>query len=125
MLGAIKTVGVYVEDPQVSLSFFTDKLGFEVRRREPLAGTDQEWIEVAPPGTATCLVVYARSMMNDWAERKASIVFHCKDIPAECQRLERLGVTLTMRPTKMEFGVFAAFEDPDGNQFGMTSQTLA
>ena len=125
MIGAIKTVGVYVQDPQASLSFFTEKLGFELRRREALGDSGQEWIEVAPASTETCLVIYARSMMKDWTERKTSIVFHCEDIRSECERLANVGVTISMQPTEMEFGTFAAFEDLDGNQFGMTSQALA
>jgi len=125
MIGPIKTVGIYVEDPEASLKFYTDALGFELRRKEPLGDTGQHWIEVAPPGSETSLVVYARSLMPDWASRKTSVVFHCADVRGVCRELEGRGVRITMKPAEMEFGTFAAFEDPDGNQFGMTSQPLA
>lgn len=125
MIGPIKTVGIYVEDTNAALDFYLDKLGFELRRREPLGNTGHEWIEVAPKGAETCLVVYSRSLMKDWRERKTSVVFHCADVEEFCNELAARGVKIAMKPSKMEFGTFAAFEDPDGNQFGITSQPIA
>jgi hypothetical protein len=34
MIGPIKTVGIYVENQQNAVEFYTQKLVFEVRRRE-------------------------------------------------------------------------------------------
>lgn len=68
MLGPIKTVGIYVEDQQRSVEFYVQKMEFEVRRRMPM-GADAEWVKVAPPGVETCLAIYPRSLMPDWAER--------------------------------------------------------
>jgi hypothetical protein len=33
MIGPIKTVGIYVQDQPVALDFYTNKLGFELRRQ--------------------------------------------------------------------------------------------
>ena len=124
MIGPIKTVSVYVEDQEAALRFYTEKLGFQVRRRLPM-GPAALWIEVAPPGAGTCLVLYPRAMMPDWAELKPSIVFHCPDVEALCPELESRGVSVTQQPVKMAWGTFAQFADPDGNSFGVTSQELA
>ena len=64
-------------------------------------------------------------MMKKWETRKVTIVFHCADVRATIDEFQRRGVKIVMKPTDMEFGVFAAFEDPDGNQFCMTTQELA
>jgi predicted enzyme related to lactoylglutathione lyase len=64
-------------------------------------------------------------MMTNWQELKPSVVFHCPDVEATCRQLEANGVRITMPPTPMAWGVFAKFADPDGNEFGMTSQKLA
>jgi lactoylglutathione lyase len=124
MIGPIKTVGVYVQDQQKALEFYTAKLGFEVRRELPMgpAGT---WIEISPPGAQTCLVLYPRSMMPDWHQRKSSVVFHCADIENTCRRLEAEGVPITTPPRVMPWGMFAMFVDLDGNEFGLTSQSIA
>ena len=124
MFGPIKTVGVYVEDQGRATDFYTAKLGFEIRRRMPM-GPGTAWIEVAPPGTETCLVIYPRAMMKDWDEKKPSIVFHCPDVDATITRLRERGVKVAMEPSDMPWGKFAAIEDFDGNQLGLTEQRVA
>jgi lactoylglutathione lyase len=124
MFGPIKNVGIYVQDQLAAVEFYTEVLGFEMRRRIPM-GANASWIEVAPPGAQTAFVLYPRAMMPGWENLKSSVVFHCPNIEETCQRLETHGVTITMRPTTMAWGTFAKFTDPDGNEFGMTSQGLA
>lgn len=124
MIGPIKTVGIYVEEQQKALAFYTEKLGFQLRRSLPM-GPHANWIEVSPPGAQSSLVLYPRSMMTNWAELKPSIVFHCSDVAAVCGKLEAAGVRISMRPTPLPWGMFAKFSDPDGNEFGLSSQELA
>jgi predicted enzyme related to lactoylglutathione lyase len=124
MLGPIKTVSIYVHDQQKAVEFYTQKLGFEVRRTIPM-GPGADWIEVAPPGAQTCFVLYPKAMMPAWEQLKPSVVFHCPNVEETCRRLEGNGVRVTMQPTRLGWGMFAKFEDVDGNEFGMTSQQLA
>jgi lactoylglutathione lyase len=124
MIGPIKTVGVYVEDQTKALEFYTQKLGFVLRRSVPM-GPTANWLEVSPAGAESCLVLYPRSMMPDWEKRKLSIVFHCGDVEQTCRQLESQGVKLTMPPTPLPWGMFASFADLDGNEFGLTSQEIA
>ncbi|HVS39887.1 MAG TPA: pentapeptide repeat-containing protein [Gemmataceae bacterium] len=123
MIGPIKTVSVYVEDQERAVAFYVEKLGFEVRRRLPM-GSHASWIEVAPPGAQTCLVLYPKNMMPTWREQRALVVFHCPDVEAVCRRLEPLDVRITMPPTALPWGTFAKFADADGNEFGLTSQHI-
>lgn len=124
MIGAIKTVAVYVADQRRAEDFYTRVLGFSVRRRASI-GADAEWIEISPPGSQTCLVLYPRSMMPDWAKKKPSIVFFCPDVEATVRELERAGARVGTRPTELPWGTFAAVLDPDGNELGLTSQRIA
>jgi lactoylglutathione lyase len=124
MLGPIKTVGIYVTDQAKAVDFYTRKLGFTVRRSLPM-GPGANWVEVGPAGAQTCLVLYPRSMMANWAELKPSVVFHCADVEGTCKELEARGVAVTMEPTRLPWGLFAKFVDPDGNEFGITSQEMA
>ena len=124
MLGPVKTVGIYVSDQAKSVDFYVDILGFEVRRRMQMA-TDAEWVEVGPPGAETCLVIYPRDLMPDWAERKSSIVFYCADVAGTAAQLEARGVHIAMPPAELPWGTFAAIEDPDANLLGTTDQAIA
>ena len=124
MLGAIKTVGIYVSDQERSVDFYVNVLGFEVRRRMQM-GADAEWVEVAPPTAETCLVIYPRELMPDWEERKPSLVFHCPDVAATVARLGACDVKIAMPPAELPWGTFAAIEDPDGNWLGLTDQSIA
>ena len=124
MLGPVKTVGIYVSDQAKSVDFYVNVLGFEVRRRMQM-GAGAEWVEIAPPGAETCLVIYPRDLMPDWAERKTSLVFYCADVDATVADLESRGVHIAMEPAELPWGIFAAIEDPDSNWLGMTDQPIA
>ncbi len=119
MITNVKTVAVYVSDQKEAVRFYTEKLGFEVRRNQPM-GPGGNWIEVAPPGAQSRVVIYPRDMMKDWQERKPSIVFGCEDVEATHRELSASGVTFTQAPKKMPWGTFAVFADPDGNEFVLT-----
>jgi predicted enzyme related to lactoylglutathione lyase len=118
MIQKIATAAVYVEDQQQALSFWTEQVGFEVRREMPM-GPDARWIEVGPAGATSCLVLYPRSMMGDWAQRKPSIVFECASLQQTFEELRGRGVRFTQEPTAMPWGPFAIFEDTDGNWYGL------
>jgi len=120
MLTHVKTVAVYVEDQERAEAFYTGKLGFEVRRKVQM-GPKVHWIELAPPGAQSCLVLYPRSMMQDWQHKKASVTFACADAEATYRDLSERGVKFSLTPSQMPWGVFATFMDPDGNEFLMTS----
>ena len=116
MISNIRTVGVYVSDQDAALRFYTEVLGFEVRADLSM-GRQGRWLEVAPPGAQSRIVIYPRAMMQDWDRRKPSVVFGCEDVDAEYRRLSGLGVEFSQTPTRMKWGSFAVFQDPDGNEF--------
>ena len=120
MITSIKTVAIYVEDQNRALEFYTTKLGFEVRRKEQMTA-NVHWIELAPKGGQTCLVIYPKAMMKDWRERKPSIVFACADARATSEELKSRGVVFLDPPKDMSWGTFATFRDPDGNELVLTS----
>ncbi len=124
MIGPIKTVGIYVEDQARAIDFYTEVLGFEIRRRMWM-GENAEWVEVAPPGAETCVVIYPRALMPDWAERKSSVVFFCPEVRNTVEVLSTRGVIIAMEPGELPWGTFAAIEDVDGNWLGLTDQAMS
>lgn len=120
MITYIKTVAIYVADQPSAISFYTEKVGLEVRRREPM-GPHGDWVELAPKGGQSCLVLYPRGLMPDWETRRPSVVFHCTDAEQTYRELASRGVEFPQPPQRMPWGVFAQFADPDGNEFLLQS----
>ena len=56
MITNIAVTGVFVSDEDTALDFYVNKLGFEKRADEPM-GDGMRWIEVAPPGAVTRIVL--------------------------------------------------------------------
>jgi predicted enzyme related to lactoylglutathione lyase len=116
MIRQIATVAVYVEDQQRAKAFWTRQVGFEVRAEHTM-DANATWLEVAPPGAQSGLVLYPKRMMPEWKGLKPSIVFKCDDVDETCTWLQAQGVTLTSLPKALPGGGFATFQDPDGNEF--------
>lgn len=116
MITKIATVAVYVEDQQKAKTFWLEKVGFELLRETPM-GPSGSWLEVAPKGAESALVIYPRSMMSNWTELKPSIVFVCDDIEAAYAGMKERGVEFLGEPNKMQWGTFVQFKDDDGNVF--------
>ncbi len=99
MISKIATAAVYVDDQRKAVEFWTKQVGFEVHREKPM-GPKASWIEAGPAGAESSLVIYPRSMMEDWAERKPSIVFECDDIQGTCEGMRGHGVDFTQPPER-------------------------
>lgn len=116
MITHIATTAVYVSDQEAALKFWTEQVGFKVRQKVPM-GPQGYWLEVCPEGARSAVVLYPRSMMADWAERKPSIVFECDDVRKTYEEMSARGVKFVQEPKTMSWGTFAIFQDPDGNEF--------
>ena len=57
--------------------------------------------------------------------KSLQLVFHCQDEEETCRTLKKKGVKITMEPSDMPWGKFAAFSEPDGNEFVLNSQEIA
>ncbi|MCF6093792.1 VOC family protein [Microaerobacter geothermalis] len=116
MIKQIATVAIYVEDQQKAKEFWTEKVGFDVVAEFPM-GPNAFWLEVAPEGAQSRLVIYPKEMMKDWNEKKPSIVFETDDILGTYETMKANGVEFLEEPQKMQWGTFVRFKDTDGNEF--------
>jgi predicted enzyme related to lactoylglutathione lyase len=116
LITKIATAAVYVDDQQKAKTFWTEKVGFEIVAEFPM-GPNGSWLEVAPKGAESALVIYPKSMMTNWQELKPSIVFVCDDIEATYSKMLENGVVFEGALQKMQWGTFATFKDEDGNSF--------
>ena len=118
MIEKIATAAIYVTDQEVAIQFWGEQVRFEIRRDLSM-GAEARWLEMAPPGADSCIVIYPKSMMEDWAERKPSLVFECDDIDGTHKSMAERGVEFSQEPKDMPWGKFAIFLDPEGNWYGL------
>jgi predicted enzyme related to lactoylglutathione lyase len=114
-------------DPEASLAFYRDALGFEVRL--DVGQGDMRWITVGPPGAETSIVLTppaADPGVTD-AERQtvaemmakgtyAAVILGAKDLDATFERVQASGAEVMQEPVDQPYGFRdCAFRDPAGN----------
>ncbi len=115
-------------DPDASLAFYRDIVGFEVRN--DVGQGAMRWITVGPtsqPDTSILLAPPAADPGITDAERRTIaemmakgtygwILLATKDLDGTFQRLEASGAEVVQEPTEQPYGVRdCAFRDPAGN----------
>jgi predicted enzyme related to lactoylglutathione lyase len=109
----VVSVSVPVSDQEAAKDFYVDTLGFELQVDNSWR-EGMRWIEVAPEGSATSL------MLVSWSESLIPslyrvIVITTEDIQAIYEELVARGVSFELEPTELPNGTQAMFYDPDGN----------
>lgn len=114
-------------DPEESLAFYRDALGFEVRL--DVGQGAMRWITVGPPGQETSIVLTppaADPGVTD-AERRtveemmakgtyAAVILGSDDLDATFERVQAAGAEVMQEPVDQPYGFRdCAFRDPAGN----------
>ena len=120
MIRGIKFTSIPVRDQDVSLRFFTEKLGFKVATDQPFSDK-QRWIELMIPGADTRLVLFTPDGFEDRIGGFQPISFWCSDVMATAKEMRAKGVEFAKEPKAEHWGTSAVFKDPDGNQFVLSS----
>jgi catechol 2,3-dioxygenase-like lactoylglutathione lyase family enzyme len=124
----IHTTPLPHDDPEASLAFYRDTLGFEVRA--DVGQGAMRWITVGPPdqpGTSILLAPPAVDPGITDGERRTIremmakgtygwILLATKDLDGTFDRLQASGAEVVQEPTVQPYGVRdCAFRDPAGN----------
>lgn len=118
----IKVTSVMVDDQDKALKFYTEKLGFVKKTEVPLG--EHKWLTVVsgeePDGVEVLLepMGFAPAKTYQKALKDAGIpltMFNVDDIQGAYERLEKLGVRFSMKPTQMGPATIAVFDDTCGN----------
>ncbi|GGK07025.1 glyoxalase [Pilimelia anulata] len=116
------------DDPERSLAFYRDVLGFEVRN--DVGYGDLRWITVGPPGQPDTAVVLEpptcdpglsdderRTILELMAKGSyAHIVLATPDLAGTFERVQASGADVVQEPADQPYGIRdCAFRDPAGN----------
>ncbi len=105
----LHSIALVVSDAKKSAQWYKEKLGFEVRSQEG------HWITVAPK--ASPLVFHLCEKMYPLEPGNTGFAFTSNDVAKEQKELEKKGVKFTTPTTKEDWGTYAMFADPDGNEW--------
>jgi catechol 2,3-dioxygenase-like lactoylglutathione lyase family enzyme len=125
----IKLTGVFVDDQDKALKFYTEVLGF-VKKLEFPAGKFK-WLTVVSPEQpeGTQLVLEPNNSYNPAAKAYQQEIFRLGipaanffvgDVQQEYERLKQHGVTFTKEPTKTIGSTIAVLDDTCGNLIQIT-----
>ena len=123
----LKLTNVFVDDQDKALKFYTDVLGFA--KKMDITNGPYRWLTVVSPeepdGTQLQLAlndnpaakVYQQAIFE---QRTPAANFFVADAQTEYARLNNLGVTFTMPPTKTLGSTIAVLDDTCGNLIQIT-----
>lgn len=110
----LATIALVVSDAKKSAKWYREKLGFEIRDHQGHS------ITVGPKkenlAFHLCEGLYALEPGN------TGIAFTTKDAKQEEAALRKVGVEFTTPTTKEDWGTYAMFKDPDGNEFWLIEE---
>lgn len=121
MIRGVKIISIPVRNQDVSLKFYTEKLGFKVGTDQPF-NEKQRWIELRIPGADTALALFTPDGHESRIGGFHTMTFWCDDVFATAEILKSKGVELGREPKKEVWGTMATFRDPDGNEFVFSSR---
>jgi catechol 2,3-dioxygenase-like lactoylglutathione lyase family enzyme len=126
---------LWVHDQDEALTFYTQKLGFEVRAdvTMPEMG-DFRWLTVGPPGQDDFAIVLmaipgAPVMDAESGEQVRAVMskgfagtvfLTTDDVYASYDELKARGVEFSEAPEERPYGIDSGFRDPSGNSFRLT-----
>lgn len=122
MITGVSKIVVPVDDQERAKEFWTDRMGFELRRDESYG--DERWLEVSPPGQGPILALSKRTAHEARSEvpdqlPHSPVFFNCGDIEKTYAELIERGVEFPAPPERQHFGWWALFEDPDGTRYAL------
>lgn len=116
----VGNVSVFVSDQDRAKTFYTEKLGLELRMDQPLyPGASARWISVAPQGAETQIVLYLPD--ENWEHyrqvvgKSQAITLEVTGLSAVYRDLSARGVKFVHEPDRQPWGTYATIEDSEGN----------
>jgi lactoylglutathione lyase len=119
MIKDVPLTGVFVNDQEAALDFYTNKLGLEKVQDEPY-GEGARWITVSPVGYKTRIVLkkaerdYEKALVGR-SDGAPILTLGTDDVSAAYERLRERGVRFLGEPYRYPWGIGALLLDQDGS----------
>ena len=126
----IKLTSVFVSDQDKAIKFYTEVLGF-VKKQDISVGK-YRWLTVVAPEERDGTQLHLEPNDNPAARAYQQAIFKqglpaamffVDDTQKEYERIKKLGVAFTMKPTKTTGSIIAVLDDTCGNLIQLTHLT--
>ena len=119
MIKDVPLTGIFVNDQDAALDFYTNKLGLEMIQDEPY-GEDSRWITVSPTEMRIRIVLKKAEREHEKAMVGRSdgapiLTLGTDDVRAAYDRLRERGVRFLGEPYRYPWGIGAILLDQDGS----------
>jgi len=129
----VTLISIPVRDQEKALKFYTEKLGFLKKKDKPLDGGNR-WLTLvskeAQDGPEILLepapIHFEPSKVYQDALMESGIPytqFDVDNVDTEYERLIRLGVEFSVKPSTMETTKYAVFNDTCGNNIALVEES--
>ena len=117
MIKDVPLIGVFVDDQEATLDFYTSKLGLE-KVQDEAYGPDARWITVSPAGMRIVLKKaekeYEKAMVGN-SDGAPVLTLGTDDVHAAYERLGERGMRFLGEPYRYPWGIGALLLDQDGS----------
>ena len=119
MIKDVSLTGVFVNDQEAAVDFYTNKLGLEKIQDEPY-GEGTRWITVSPKGARIRIVLKKAEKEHEQAlvgnsDGAPILALGTDDVRAAYERLRERGVRFLGEPYRYPWGIGALLLDQDGS----------
>lgn len=120
----LNLTALLVDEYDTALTFFVEKLGFEVREDTQL-GDGKRWVVIAPRGAASGLLLARavgerqRNAIGDQSGGRVFLFLETDDFARDHLAYTHRGVRFVEEPRHEPYGIVAVFEDLYGNRWDL------
>ncbi len=122
MKQSIVHIALVVKDYDEAISFYTEKLKFELIEDTYQPEQDKRWVVVAPPGSTGVTLLLARAskpeqelFIGNQAGGRVFLFLNTDDFWRDYNRMKSEGIKFIRAPKEQDYGTVAVFEDLYGN----------
>ena len=120
MIKDVPLTGIFVNDQEAALDFYTNKLGLEKIQDEPYGESGARWITVSPKGARIRIVLkkaekeYEKALVGR-SDGAPVLTLGTDDVLSAYERLRERGVRFLGEPYRYPWGIGALLLDQDGS----------
>lgn len=124
-------IALVVDDYDVAIDFYTQKLQFELIEDTDLGG-GKRWVLIAPPNSHGSRLLLAQAS-NDEQKRavgnqsggRVFLFLHTDDFWRDYESMKSNGVVFDEKPRVEEYGIVVVFQDLYGNKWDLLENTVS
>ena len=128
MIKDVPLTGIFVNDQDAALDFYTNKLGLELIQDEPYGESGARWITVSPAKSKIRIVLkkaqkgHEKAMVGN-SDGAPVLTLGTDDVRAAHERLRERGVRFLGEPYRHPWGIGALLLDQDGSPILLQQET--